>query len=113
MKLLLIILLLPSLCFSQEVSMKDYVDAQVKNIENNVTKATVSMDRRLDGMNEFRETLKDQAGTFITRSELFAWVIALLGVFFAYSNYKVNIAKQNGKAIHSGDKVEVNKKPDQ
>lgn len=108
--------------FSQEtVPMKDYVDvktdlnrqlaeAQFKNISDNITKATVSMDKRLDGMNEFRDTLKDQAGTFITRSELFTSLLALFMAFMAFSNYKANQVKKNqGENIVSGDKVEVKK----
>ena len=34
--------------------------------------ATIAMEKRLDGMNEFRDTLRDQAGTFVTRTELLA-----------------------------------------
>lgn len=103
------------------VTMKEYVDmqsdlnkqlteAQFKNIQDNITKATASMDKRLDGMNEFRDTLKDQAGTFITRMELFTTLVALFMAFVAYSNFKINQAKKSpGEAIVSGDKVEVKK----
>jgi hypothetical protein len=83
---------------AQNVDIKDYVDARVdanrqhadaqfRNIQENITKATASLDKRLDGMNEFRDTLKDQAGTFITRGELFAWIIGIAGLFFGYSAY--------------------------
>ncbi|MBV6343791.1 hypothetical protein, partial [Candidatus Magnetobacterium casense] len=41
-------------------------DAQDKALE----KATQEMDRRLEGMNEFRRQLDMQAGTFATRTEL-------------------------------------------
>jgi hypothetical protein len=34
--------------------------------------ATIAMEKRLDGMNEFRDTLRDQAGSFVTRTELLA-----------------------------------------
>lgn len=124
MKICLTILSILSciILFGQEtVTMKDYVDmktemnnrladAQFKNIQDGVTKATASLDKRLDGMNEFRDTLKDQAGTFITRGELFGWILGLCGLFFGFSSYKMNQAKKAaGEAIVSGDKVEVKK----
>lgn len=37
--------------------------------EKAILTALAANDRRLDGMNEFRDTLKDQAATFIPRSE--------------------------------------------
>lgn len=104
------------------VTMKEYVDMlaqmniemddiRAKNIEHSTATALESMDKRLNGMNEFRGTIEDSNATFITRKELFAWVIALLTTFFAYSNYKANQtrASNEGKAILSGDKVEVKK----
>lgn len=103
------------------VTMKDYVDmktelnkqhaeTQFKNIQDGIAKATASMDKRLDGMNEFRDTLKDQAGTFITKSELLAWIGMLVGFFFAYSNWKKNTEPgSKSKVIESGDRIEVKK----
>jgi hypothetical protein len=78
--------------------MKEYVDAQIsarqeitqtqfENINDNVNKATAALEKRLDGMNEFRQTINDSNATYITRKELFAWIIALLSTFFAYSNW--------------------------
>jgi lysozyme family protein len=43
--------------------------------EKAVLKAEAASDRRFEGVNEFRQTLSDQAATFITRNE----VVALLG----------------------------------
>jgi hypothetical protein len=37
--------------------------------EKAIAKAEQSMEKRLDGMNEFRETLRDQAATFLSRAE--------------------------------------------
>jgi hypothetical protein len=73
------------------VTMKEYVDmqamtqkeaseAQFRNVLDNVNKANASMEKRLDAINEFRGQLKDQAGTFITRAELFGWLIAITGI---------------------------------
>jgi hypothetical protein len=105
--------------------MKEYVDmqaelnqklseTQIKNINDNVSKANATMDKRLDGMNEFRDTLKDANATFITRSELIAYIGMLAGLFFGWSNYMKNKRESereatNGKNIVSGDKVEVKK----
>jgi hypothetical protein len=57
-----------------------YLKAKIKSVSklskeryNNIVKATdvakESSDRRLDGMNEFRASLKDQNATFVPRSE--------------------------------------------
>lgn len=41
---------------------------QIHEVEKEaVIKATEQMDRRLEGMNEFRNTLRDQAATFVSR----------------------------------------------
>lgn len=39
-----------------------------------VTKADSANEKRLDSVNEFRNTLKDQQGTFMTRTEVYALV---------------------------------------
>lgn len=52
------------------------VNLRVDYGEKSVTKASESMEKRLDSMNEFRSTLKDQAATFISR-EIFDAKIAL------------------------------------
>ena len=62
------------------VSLCDYVDGRFKEIEKRLTYQLNAMERatdvaleehnrRLAGMNEFREQLNDQADTFSTRSE--------------------------------------------
>lgn len=54
-----------------------------------VSAALAANEKRLDGMNEFRTTLKDQQGTYITRAEVYALVggvgalAAVLGLLFA------------------------------
>lgn len=105
---------------SPMVTMKEYVDmvsewqqkltkAEIDNINDNVNKANSTMDKRLDGMNEFRDALKDSNATYITRSELIAWVVAAAGLFFGYSRYQREKEASQGKNIQSGDKVEVKK----
>jgi hypothetical protein len=43
-------------------------------------KSEVSTEKRFEGVNEFRGQLKDQAATFITRAELWAWMVAMIGI---------------------------------
>jgi len=108
-KVLCILLVIISQSFGQTVNdlrptvtMKEYVDmqaqlqkefteklieVQVANINDNVVRANSAMEKRLDAINEFRGQLKDQAGTFITRSELWAWIVAVIGLILAVMNF--------------------------
>jgi hypothetical protein len=43
------------------------LEERLNSYEKAVSVATAAMDRRLDGMNEFREQLKDQASKFLTK----------------------------------------------
>ena len=52
-----------------EVSWKEYVDVRLKELEKGNILTKSEMDRRLEGMNEFRRQLDKQANTFITRIE--------------------------------------------
>jgi hypothetical protein len=55
---------------SDGVSLREYIDLRFAHIEDATKLARESMEKRLDGMNEFRQTLRDQAGKFVTSSEL-------------------------------------------
>lgn len=87
------------------VTMKEYVDMQsewqqrifaiqIANINDNVNKANAVNDKRLDGMNEFRQTLQDSNKTYVTKTDLFGWIIALVATFFSYANYMRNKPKK-------------------
>ena len=52
------------------VPLREHVEARIVALEKATEVATKAMDVRLAGMNEFRDTLKDQAAKFITRSEV-------------------------------------------
>lgn len=135
MRIIIIILLFSSSAFGQTVNdlrptvtMKEYVDGQIEMMkrlndlrdehqreisrikDDNIKNAYASMDKRLDGMNEFRQTLNDSNKTYVTWQSLLALVVGISGFLFGYSNYKKN---QGGtgqeKNIQSGDKVEVKK----
>ncbi len=52
------------------VSLEKHFETRIIAIEKSIEATAKVLDRRLEGMNEFREALKDQASKFITRSEL-------------------------------------------
>lgn len=54
---------------SEPITLKEYVEALLKKNDEAVRTALASLDKRLDGMNEFRATLADQARDFMPRSE--------------------------------------------
>lgn len=60
----------PTMHASDGISIRDYIDLRFIDSQRAIDKAEATMSRRLDGMNEFRDTLKDQAARFITRDEL-------------------------------------------
>jgi DNA-binding MurR/RpiR family transcriptional regulator len=47
----------------------EHLNGDLRSLESNFNVANASLDKRLDGMNEFREQLKDQAGGFFTKPE--------------------------------------------
>jgi hypothetical protein len=49
--------------------LKDYMELKFANIEKSTLLAQDALDVRLESMNEFRTTMKDEASHFITRSE--------------------------------------------
>ena len=54
--------------------------------ERAVTKALDAADKRFESVNEFRNQLKDQTGTFITRNEMWGWLVALIMMGFSAWN---------------------------
>jgi hypothetical protein len=60
----------PVMHSSDGVSIRDYIDLRFTEFQRAVDKAEATMGSRLAGMNEFRDTLKDQASRFITRDDL-------------------------------------------
>ena len=47
-----------------------FFESRIESLERATRTASDQMDKRLEGMNEFRETLREQAATFVTRTEL-------------------------------------------
>jgi len=54
---------------SEYISLRDYIDTRLVAEQRATEKAHETMERRLEGMNEFRSALKDQANQFVTRQE--------------------------------------------
>ena len=52
------------------VTLREYVDKLFTLNQQAIDKAEHSMNNRLEGMNEFRDSLKDQAVKFISRDEI-------------------------------------------
>lgn len=53
----------------ESVSLKEHIEALLREREEAVRTALAALDRRLDGMNEFRETLSDQSRRFMLRED--------------------------------------------
>ena len=51
------------------VSLKEHLESRIASVEKSISVANVAMQERLAGMNEFRDTLRDQSSRFITRDE--------------------------------------------
>lgn len=54
--------------------------------EKAIIKAELGTEKRFESVNEFRNQLKDQTGTFITRNEMWGWLVALVMMAFAAYN---------------------------
>lgn len=86
------------------VFLKDYVDklraadqeavkAALAAADKNIDKVALAIDKRFDGVNEFRKTLSDQTSKFITRDEYYAAHQALIDKI---DGVIVRIAAQEG-----------------
>jgi hypothetical protein len=54
---------------AEYVTLRDYIDTQMEARDRALNVALANLDRRLDGMNEFRDALRDQGFTFLTKAE--------------------------------------------
>jgi len=71
------------------------VQAALNAAKDAVNKAEQASEKRLDSVNEFRAQLRDQAGTFVTRSELWGYFIGSTGLLLAV----VGLALRNARRI--------------
>ena len=76
-------------------TLKQYVESRLTTMDKAVDVALNTLNNRLMGMNEFRDTIEDQASKFVTRQELQALLKSI------ESDIKVLTASKNlleGKA---------------
>jgi len=67
------------------------VALQFSNAQTALNKAESALSDRLQGMNEFRDQLRDQAAKFVTQSELAAKVDAIDNRIKALENQRANL----------------------
>lgn len=72
---------------SQQISVLKYVEKRFDLLYLEIRATATAMEKRLDSMNEFRDSLKDQAGKFVTRAELLTTVVAAAGIIIAIVQY--------------------------
>jgi hypothetical protein len=51
------------------LNLKEFINEKFTNLEKQTELTRASMEKRLEGMNEFRDALRDQTSKFITRTE--------------------------------------------
>ena len=66
----------------------------LQSAEKAVTKAELAAEKRFESVNEFRDQLKDQTGTFITRNEMWGWLVALIMMGFSAWNVLTHITRK-------------------
>ena len=97
------------------VTLKEYFDTKVNHLSEELdfkmtslkeatTLARNSMDERLARMNEFREALKDQNSTFITKAEFRSFCDR---VTIELDDLKLSKAKLEGKAEQSSVNISL------
>lgn len=59
-----------SFTYKDSVSLKEYFESRLKSVEKATILAANTLEKRLEGMNEFRDALKNQATLFITKTEI-------------------------------------------
>lgn len=66
--------------------LKKYTDAELKSVREAVDKVETTNTAKFEAQNEWRQQMKDQTSTYVTRRELWAAVLAitalLISVFF-------------------------------
>ena len=80
-------------------SMKIAVDAALAAADRAVTKAETATEKRFEGVNEFRETLRDQAATLLPRGEYSVLHIALEKKVDGLSSRIEHIARKDWSTV--------------
>lgn len=72
------------------------MEAALAAAEKAVAKAEVATEKRFDSVNEFRQTLSDQATQFVTRTE---YGLSMGAMNERLSDVKTRLDKQEGKGV--------------
>jgi len=59
--------------------LKRYTDAEIKSIRDAVGKVEAVNVAKFEGQNEWRQQMKDQTSTYVTRTELWTAVFLIIG----------------------------------
>jgi hypothetical protein len=78
---------------NQLLSMERQVNTQLNSLKEATTLAKFEMDKRLEGMNEFRNQLKDQSSTFAKGESLAAYIVS---AGEEIKNIRLSMEKVNG-----------------
>jgi hypothetical protein len=87
-----------------DVPLREHLESKIIALEKASEEAKKTLERRLEGMNEFRAQLKDQAQTFITRSEYCARNEKIDGAIQRFSDH---VAEEKGKASQTSVIVSI------
>lgn len=56
--------------YKDSVTLREYLESRLEAVEKATYLAANTLEKRLEGMNEFREALKSQTNLFVTRTEI-------------------------------------------
>ena len=73
------------------VSLKEYFEVRLQSLDRATNTAAALMEKRLEGMNEFRNTLKDQANQFLTRNEFVMMMDKMTSEINALREFRVSV----------------------
>lgn len=73
---------------NEDVKLKEYIESKLVDIDKRTEQARVSMEKRLDAMNEFRDALRDQSVNSPTRSEVNSKFDAIENILDELKTYK-------------------------
>jgi len=96
----------------EAITLREYIDTRIDALEKRFTDinratdlAAKAIEQRLEGMNEFREQLRSQAGTFVTQIEIDAKMIAAEATHHEYER-RIQALEQNKLNIGAHDLLE-------
>lgn len=85
------------------ITLKEHFESRLHAVERATDLAATAMDKRLNGMNEFRETLRDQASKFITREEMNAALKVVIADVEANKTFRNQMeGKASATAVYIG-----------